>query len=187
MPRSRSSNSAKASGAPVQEEQRSPVRKAEQASTPQPSSPRSPGTIFSKPLDGFGSSPARQEPFPNPSLTAAATTLMGNPSSSGNPSAIPPKPKVILSRKPRISRTKVMAKAVAQRADMSSVGSPTRVLSPRTRSSTGRKSLGVVKTGRSSNADVVKSAKLKKARQSEYIRRKSRVGGEGENVGGDDK
>ncbi|KAI0319347.1 hypothetical protein OF83DRAFT_1170302 [Amylostereum chailletii] len=147
-----------------------------------PSSPakRTPGKIFSKPL-----SPTMiPSPVKPTSLSAAASTLasMGSPL-PGSTSTAPAKPKAVMARKPRISRSRVIAKLGAQRAaaqaSSSSASSDRRVsaIAPRTRSSVGtgiRRSHGGGKATRGS--DVLLSAK-KRARQSEYMRRKSRAGG----------
>ncbi|KAI1786371.1 hypothetical protein LXA43DRAFT_58957 [Ganoderma leucocontextum] len=159
-------------------------------------SPR-PTRIFSQPLTNFGSSPRRsgsESPasptYGHPSLTAAAATIMSSPSKIPRPAVLPPKPKQLVARKPRISRSKVIAKLGAQRAAAaqgSSLGSPSGGAGTRTRSSMGaRRSFGGVKAGRASaGAEVMRSAVKKRARQSEYIRRKSRAN-ENECVAGDD-
>ncbi|KAH9947784.1 hypothetical protein B0H21DRAFT_737235 [Amylocystis lapponica] len=134
-------------------------------------SPKTPrlGRIFSQPLTAGFSSPA--SPKQTTSLTAAATTLLGTP--SGIPKAVPPKPTTLIARKPRISRSRVIAKLGAQRAVSQSSGI---ALKPaiRTRSSMGaRKSFGVKASRTSAGADVLRSAVKKRARQSEYARRRS--------------
>ncbi|PIL28768.1 hypothetical protein GSI_08812 [Ganoderma sinense ZZ0214-1] len=164
-----------------------------------PLSPR-PTRIFSQPLTNFGSSPPRsgsESPaspaYGHPSLTAAAATIMSSPSKIPRPAVLPPKPKQLIARKPRISRSKVIAKLGAQRAaaaqgGASALGSPSGAgAGTRTRSSMGaRRSFGGVKAGRASaGAEVMRSAVKKRARQSEYIRRKSRAN-ENESVAGDD-
>ncbi|EJF59944.1 hypothetical protein DICSQDRAFT_181703 [Dichomitus squalens LYAD-421 SS1] len=162
-----------------------------------PSSPR-PTRIFSQPLTNFASSPAPSvspaSPVYHPSLTSAAAAIMGDavssPSKIPRPAVIPPKPKQLVARKPRISRSKVIAKLGAQRAAAaqgSSLGSPS-AKGARTRSSMGaRRSFGGVKPGRASaGSEIMRSAVKKRARQSEYIRRKSRVTSENDSVAGED-
>ncbi|KAH9851037.1 hypothetical protein C2E23DRAFT_255652 [Lenzites betulinus] len=140
-----------------------------------------PGRIFSQPLTNFGSPRSNASPAPHPSLGAAATTLFGavedsSPSKIPRPAVLPPKPKTLVARKPRISRSRVIAKVGAQRAAaaQASASSP----NARTRSSFGaRRSFGGVKSGRASGgAEVMRNAAKKRARQSEYMRRKSRAG-----------
>ncbi|KAI0634370.1 hypothetical protein C8Q77DRAFT_1111388 [Trametes polyzona] len=155
--------------------------KSPHASRMSPTSP--PGRIFSQPLTNLGSSPGTaSSPAHHPSLGAAASTLFGNvegssPSKIPRPAVLPPKPKALIARKPRISRSRVIAKVGAQRA--AAVQGPS-ASSPnaRTRSSFGaRRSFGGVKTGRASaGAEVMRNAAKKRARQSEYARRKSRAG-----------
>ncbi|KAH9903305.1 hypothetical protein C8Q73DRAFT_46900 [Cubamyces lactineus] len=151
-----------------------------------------PSRIFSQPLTNFGSPASNASPAQLPSLGAAATALFANaddssPSKIPRPAVIPPKPKALVARKPRISRSRVIAKLGAQRA-AAAQGPPT---SPntRTRSSFGaRRSFGGVKSGRASGGpEIMRNAAKKRARQSEYMRRKSRVGaGENEGPAGDD-
>ncbi|CAL1710051.1 unnamed protein product [Somion occarium] len=145
--------------------------------TPQ-KSPK-PTKIFSKPLPAdFGSPTSPPTPAHNTSLAAAATTIMNNATAGSNRPGVPPKPPSLAGRRPRISRSRVIAKLGAQRAATSgSSGSTAEIGGPRNRSSMGaaRRSLGVVKNNRTaSGGDVVMSAK-KKARQSEYARRRSHV------------
>ncbi|CCM05493.1 uncharacterized protein FIBRA_07714 [Fibroporia radiculosa] len=139
-----------------------------------------PSRIFADPLTTTTFSSPSSLPTParlKPSLDAVATAIMGT--SSGIPKlAVPPKPKALIARKPRISRSRVIAKLGAQRA----TGQPTPlapsvVPASRTRSSMGaRKSLGGVRGGRSSTGgEAVKTAAKRRARQSEYARRRSRV------------
>ncbi|KAI0942846.1 hypothetical protein AcV7_002144 [Taiwanofungus camphoratus] len=148
------------------------------AITNSPQSPR-PGKIFNQPLtvSTFSSPTSVPTPKQNPSFTAAATTMLGTP--SGIPKlSVPPKPKALIARKPRISRSRVIAKLGAQRAATQSSASASGP-STRIRSSMGsRKSFGGVKAGRSSaGADAMRSAVKKRARQSEYARRQSHVVG----------
>ncbi|KAI0672212.1 hypothetical protein C8Q78DRAFT_971235 [Trametes maxima] len=146
-------------------------------------SPMSLGRIFSQPLTNFGSpASSTASPTHHPSLGAVASTLLANaddssPSKIPRPAVIPPKPKALIARKPRISRSRVIAKVGAQRAAAAqgSASSP----NARTRSSFGaRRSFGGVKSaGRvSAGAEIMRGAAKKRARQSEYIRRKSRAG-----------
>ncbi|KAI0649831.1 hypothetical protein C8Q79DRAFT_997846 [Trametes meyenii] len=119
-----------------------------------------------QPLTNFGSpASSAASPAQHPSLGAVASTLLANADDS-SPSKIP-RPAALIARKPRISRSRVIAKG--------SASSP----NARTRSSFGaRRSFGGVKSaGRASaGAEVMRGAAKKRARQSEYIRRKSRVG-----------
>lgn len=92
------------------------------------------------------------------------------------------KQRSLTGRKPRISRSKVIAKLASQRAASASGSSGTRVRGTpsqrgRVRSSLGAKVQRSAGGGRgkgSGGSDVMMSAK-KRARQSEYARRKSRV------------
>lgn len=122
--------------------------------------PQGHGKIFSQPL-----SPSTQ----NHDVTAVAVALAPKP-------LITAKTKLLPTRKPRISRSKVIAKLASQRtAGFSSS-------SGKTRSSMGagkRQSMGGAKMGRGGSAGagdsgVMMSAK-KRARQSEYARRRSRA------------
>ncbi|KAG1732114.1 hypothetical protein EDB19DRAFT_1855562 [Suillus lakei] len=149
-----------------------------------PTVPRSQGKIFSQPL-AMSPSSKPSEPQPQMSLAAAAATL-----APAKP-PIPPKPKIMLGRRPRISRGKVIAKLASQREAqqvgasaiprlrMGASSSHASVGVPRVRSSMGtnvgraRQSHGVAKVG----GDVLMSAK-KRTRRSEYARRRSRVDGE---------
>ncbi|KAG2138376.1 hypothetical protein DEU56DRAFT_980591 [Suillus clintonianus] len=158
-----------------------------------PMIPRSQGTIFSQPLPPI--SPSSKPSEPQMSLAAAATTLV-----NAKP-PIPPKPNVILGRRPRISRGKVIAKLASQReaqqagvsagvsaiprlrvgtsSSHASVGVPKVRSSMGTNAARGWQSHGVAKTG----GDVLMSAK-KRSRRSEYARRRSRVDGEKMDVKG---
>ncbi|KAI0073621.1 hypothetical protein K474DRAFT_1774616 [Panus rudis PR-1116 ss-1] len=144
-------------------------------------SPR-PTKIFSQPLttDMFKSPTSAPTPSRDVSLAQAAKTMMGNnvPTSTSNASVVPPKPKALAARRPRISRTKVIAKLGAQRAAASGSAAVSKDIGGgRTRSSVGaaRRSMGVVKNNRASvGNEVVMSAK-KRARQSEYARRRSQA------------
>ncbi|KAH9931534.1 uncharacterized protein B0H18DRAFT_1208857 [Fomitopsis serialis] len=93
------------------------------------------------------------------------------------PTAVPPKPKGLIAKKPRISRTRVIAKVGAQRDTTQPAAPSVLAPAPRMRSSMGvRKSLGGVKSGRASaGGEAAKLAAKKRARQSEYARRRSRA------------
>ncbi|KIJ16450.1 hypothetical protein PAXINDRAFT_168567 [Paxillus involutus ATCC 200175] len=142
-------------------------------------SPRSPvqsprTKIFSQPLV---SPPAG----PSMSLAAAATSIVGQvadaaSSASSSKPPIPLKPKVLPGRRPRISRSKVIAKLASQRAAGASEGTEK---AGKTRSSMGAGVAGKTRQSGGKGGDVVLSAK-KRARQSEYARRRSRaVAGDG--------
>jgi hypothetical protein len=114
------------------------------------------------------------------SLAATANALLDDNDATDAP-AVPPKPKTLIARKPRISRSKVVAKLGQQRSVSGSSRASAGSAGGRTRSSIGaapRQSMGAVKSQRvvSGGSDVLMSAK-KRARQSEYMRRKSRIGG----------
>ncbi|KAF7968022.1 hypothetical protein HWV62_32150 [Athelia sp. TMB] len=124
--------------------------------------------IFSQPLS---SSPTK------PSLSLGESGAVLGP---GGKPPIPPKPKVLPGRRPRVSRSKVIAKLAVQRAASSS-GAP--AITPgvgKTRSSIGaqRKSYGGAKMGRSVAGDGVMMSAKKRARQDEFARRRSRAIGE---------
>jgi hypothetical protein len=136
----------------------------------QPESPRA-VKIFSHPL-----SPSTQEQ--KPSLGAVAAAL----APTRKPLAVTAKSKLLLpTRKPRISRSKVIAKLASQRAGSSATSGGGKV-----RSSMGvgmsldagkRQGFGGAKMGRGSavaDSAVHMSAK-KRMRQSEYARRRSRA------------
>ncbi|TCD63195.1 hypothetical protein EIP91_005862 [Steccherinum ochraceum] len=162
--------------------------------TNSPQSPRqTPGKIFSTSLEGMGSPKAGSTPKPtfatmgvalmSPTGTAAATPSMGGP--------IPPKPKSLVGRKPRISRSRVIAKLGAQRAASSNnnalspastvmAGHTPNRAAKRTRprssmgAATARRSLGGagIRNSHGGGGDLLR----KKVRQSEIAaRRKSRV------------
>ncbi|OSX56854.1 hypothetical protein POSPLADRAFT_1076508 [Postia placenta MAD-698-R-SB12] len=156
-------------------------------------SPRSPRLIkiFDKPLTtttfSSPSSPT-SPPAHKPSLSAAVNAIMGTPSRIPR-LAVPPKPKALVARKPRVSRSRVIAKMGAQRAPGQPALATTVAPAARTRSSMGgRKSLGGVKGGRqSAGAEVIKSAVKKRARQSECAaRRRSRAAADSRHVQIDD-
>ncbi|KAG1740483.1 uncharacterized protein EDB91DRAFT_1132694 [Suillus paluster] len=148
-----------------------------------PTIPRTQSKIFSQPLTLV--SPTSKPSEPQMSLAAVAATLV-----TVKP-PIPPKPKVMLGRRPRISRGKVIAKLASQReaqqAGASAIPKPQVGTSssrasasvPKVRSSMGanvgrgRQSHSVARAG----GDVLMSAK-KRTRRSEYARRRSRVDGE---------
>lgn len=159
------------------------------AMSPQPSvtldqitnSPRSaahsprPAKIFSQPL----SPPPAHAPM---SLTTAATTIVGQAaqqkSSSSVKSPAPPKAKVLPGRRPRISRSKVIARLVSQRAAGagSSMSAGTGGAGGKVRSSMGAGMAGKASQshGGARGGDMLMSAK-KRVRQSEYARRRSRA------------
>ncbi|KAH9000912.1 hypothetical protein EDB86DRAFT_2801654 [Lactarius hatsudake] len=132
------------------------------------------GKIFSTPLL------AVPPPVRPTSLAAAAAAVMAasgdGPLSPGR--ASPAKPATggqLHARKPRISRSRIIAKLGAQRAAAAAAGA---VRTPRARSSMGaaaRRSYAGAKSA-SRGSDVLMSAK-KHVRQSEYIRRRSRLAG----------
>jgi hypothetical protein len=156
-----------------------------------PTSPFAQGRIFSQPLALV--SPTAEPAEPQRSLGAAAArlTIVKPP--------IPPKPNVMPGRRPRISRGKVIAKLASQREAQQGRGvgatpkphagtpssSRTSASVPKVRSSMsaniGRQTHGIARTRGSE--DVVMSAK-KRARRSEYVRRRTRVEGEGMSVDG---
>lgn len=160
----------------------------EKQMTNSPMSPFVQGRIFSQPLALV--SPTTKPAEPQKSLGAAAATLtVVKP-------PIPPKPTVMPGRRPRISRGKVIAKLASQRETQGGgvgatqkphAGSSSRTSAsvPKVRSSMsaniGRQTHGVARTRGSE--DVVMSAK-KRARRSEYVRRRTHVDGEGMNVDG---
>ncbi|KAA1471897.1 hypothetical protein DENSPDRAFT_146522 [Dentipellis sp. KUC8613] len=144
----------------------------------------SPTKIFSKPLSAASSPSLVPSPVRPTSLGVAASTLAGLSSPSAVPTkapgTIPPKPKALAARRPRISRSRVIAKLGAQRAAAAAgtFGTPAKA-APRTRSSVGtaaRRSYGGIKSGKVAGGEALMSAK-KRARQSEYIRRRSRAAG----------
>ncbi|KZP30800.1 hypothetical protein FIBSPDRAFT_850243 [Athelia psychrophila] len=130
--------------------------------------------IFSQPL-----SPSPATPAAPTSLGAAAAALSWKP-------PIPPKPKVMPGRRPRVSRSKVIARLASQRvasgSSAPSASTGTSTIAPReggkTRSSVGaqRRSYGGAKMGGPGAAGEM-SAK-KRARQGEFARRRSRAIGE---------
>lgn len=147
----------------------------------QPPTPRR--GVFSKPLTSPSSIPT---PVRMTSLAAAGSTIaeaVANPVVAVRPKALP-------GRKPRISRSRVIARLASQRAASTSATSAGVAGSSgsRTRSSLGagvgkRPSYGGSKGGRgSAGGNVLMSAK-KRARQSEYVRRRSRAAA-GSAVGG---
>ncbi|KAI6126648.1 hypothetical protein F5141DRAFT_998079 [Pisolithus sp. B1] len=147
-----------------------------------PQSPRSPTSkIFSQPL-----SPATMRP--PMSLTAAAECIVksdvevGPAASSSSKPPIPPKPKVLPGRKPRISRSKVIARLASQRAaEATTFTAGASASRGKTRSSIGAGVSGKTRLSRggAKSGDVLMSAK-KRVRQSEYARRRSQAtGGDG--------
>ncbi|KAL4072254.1 hypothetical protein J3A83DRAFT_4092888 [Scleroderma citrinum] len=165
--------------------------------TNSPLTPRSPpGKVFSQPL-----SPMTMRPI---SLTAAAESIIkprsaAGPAESSSAAApseskppIPPKPKVLPGRRPRISRSKVIARLASQReAEVTrsgvagtgaGAGKSTGAARGKTRSSIGAGVAGRRRLSHGSgpkSGDVLISAK-KRARQSEYARRRSRAIGASE-------
>ncbi|KIO11086.1 hypothetical protein M404DRAFT_994763 [Pisolithus tinctorius Marx 270] len=141
-----------------------------------PQSPRSPTSkIFSQPP-----SPGTMRPLM--SLTAAAESIVNASSSSSSKPPIPPKPKVLPGRKPRISRSKVIARLASQRAAEANAPSgggagagPSR---GKTRSSIGAGVSGKTRVSRggAKSGDMLMGAK-RRARQSEYARRRSQATG----------
>ncbi|KZT63527.1 hypothetical protein DAEQUDRAFT_733719 [Daedalea quercina L-15889] len=165
---------------PAKKSVASATKAALNAVTNSPRSPRSPRPtkIFAQPLtaDTFSSPVSQSSPVHHTSLGAAATVLS---SPSRIPTAVPPRPKGLIAKKPRISRTRVIAKIGAQRESTQPAGPSALAPAPRVRSSVGaRKSLGGVKTGHASaGGEAAKLAAKKRARQSEYARRRSRASG----------
>ncbi|KAI6141780.1 hypothetical protein BKA82DRAFT_4198022 [Pisolithus tinctorius] len=141
-----------------------------------PQSPRSPTSkIFSQPP-----SPGTMRPLM--SLTAAAESIVNASSSSSSKPPVPPKPKVLPGRKPRISRSKVIARLASQRAAEANAPSgggagagPSR---GKTRSSIGAGVSGKTRVSRggAKSGDMLMGAK-RRARQSEYARRRSQATG----------
>ncbi|KIK61345.1 hypothetical protein GYMLUDRAFT_260864 [Collybiopsis luxurians FD-317 M1] len=179
--------------------------------TTKPLSDSSPSTSNSNPSPNVNTntnaSPAPGKIFSKPLVVPIGSGLP-SPVRSGSSQTVPTKSRSLSGRKPRISRSKVIAKLASQRtaSGSSSSGhaggsgsgsgsgsgpsSSAAVNLAAKRSSLGvgvhkapRKSVGGARrshvgvTGaRSSEVSVLLSAK-KRARQSEYVRRKSRVGG----------
>lgn len=142
-------------------------------------SPR-PAKIFSQPL----SPPTVGQPM---SLTTAATSIVGQvakeKSSSRVKLLVSPKVKVLPGHRPRISRSKVIAKLASQRAAGAgaSVSAGSERAGGKVRSSVGAGVAGKTRQsyGGTKGGDVLMSAK-KRVRQSEHARRKSRaIVGEG--------
>ena len=163
-----------------------------------------PGGVFSKPLTLPGSPSSIPTSREAPSSFIAAGTALAGPGlleakkcpAPASASVSQPKHKVLAGRKPRISRSKVIAKLASQRvagghgsgsgAGSNAGGSGSG--GGRSRSSLGakvqRQSYGGGKAGVRVTGDVMMSAK-KRARQSEYARRRSRAaGGSSVGVGG---
>ncbi|VDB87175.1 unnamed protein product [Peniophora sp. CBMAI 1063] len=151
-------------------------------------SPRkdTPGKIFSTPLSGTLSPSMIPSPVKPTSLGLAAATLAATTGTE-------PKPKAPMARRPRVSRSKVIAKLGAQRAAAASglvsgsgstLAPPKSTLAPRAsgpaprlRSSTGAAARRSFAGGpKARGSDVLLSAK-KHARQSEQARRRTRAGG----------
>ncbi|KAF9463269.1 hypothetical protein BDZ94DRAFT_1322002 [Collybia nuda] len=152
-----------------------------------PWSPR-PGGIFSRPIEMPSGipTPVKKRSLQPPSDSARQTDdpLPGEVKDVA-PTLNPPaaRQRSLNGRKPRISRSKVIAKLASQRAGGTTTGkiggtphtSRTRssLGAKAQRSSFGGKSIGGMRGGASS--DVMMSAK-KRARQSEFARRRSKVG-----------
>ncbi|RDB28311.1 hypothetical protein Hypma_001307 [Hypsizygus marmoreus] len=154
-----------------------------------PWSPR-PGAILSKPLQmpsGIPSPVRKRVVESSASSVGGATSVsdIGEPSTS-TAAGPPARQRSMVGRKPRISRSKVIAKLASQRAAAGDSGGITGKVggtpsSGRTRSSLGVKAQrasfgGHLKGGgiKGAGDGVLLSAK-KRARQSEYLRRRSRV------------
>ncbi|KAG6889586.1 hypothetical protein C0995_016394 [Termitomyces sp. Mi166 len=146
----------------------------------EPWSPR-PKRIFSKPL----AMPSR---IPTPTKKRATTTTTENgvvgkedlkEADATTTGAVPNRQRSLNGRKPRISRSKVIAKLASQRAASTSRPGATPAKAGRTRSSLGVKAQRSSYGGKSISVkgvedNVLMSAK-KRVRQSEYARRKSHV------------
>ena len=164
------------------------------AMSPQPSvtleqitnSPRSPARsprpakVFSQPLSPLAARPPM-------SFATAATSIAGQAGEekpcSSSKIPVPPKAKVLPGRRPRISRSKVIARLASQRAGGagSSANARTERASGKVRSSMGAEVAGRAgqSYGSARGGDMVMSAK-KRVRQSEHARRRSRtIAGEG--------
>ncbi|KAK1236240.1 hypothetical protein PQX77_000502 [Marasmius sp. AFHP31] len=147
--------------------------------------PSTPGKIFSKPLvvpPGSG--------IPSPVRNGAATT--NQPTAAG---AAPARQRSLMGRKPRISRSKVIARLASQRvaSGSSTVSSATTnsngstaarsSLGPRLGGAAPRKSVGARRSHvgvgaggrRESRESAVMMSAKKRVRQSEYARRRSRA------------
>ncbi|KAH7883053.1 hypothetical protein F5I97DRAFT_1930644 [Phlebopus sp. FC_14] len=112
---------------------------------------------------------------PSPVTFAAATVGVSDPARTevSSKPLVPPKPKVLPGRRPRISRSKVIAKLVSQRAAEATAGNAKDT--GKTRSSMGAALAGRTRQSHGGRGgDVLMSAK-KRARQSEYARRRSRA------------
>ncbi|KZV60184.1 hypothetical protein PENSPDRAFT_760145 [Peniophora sp. CONT] len=147
-------------------------------------SPRkdTPGKIFGTPLSGPLSPSLIPSPVKPTSLGLAAATLAATTGTE-------PKTKAPMARRPRVSRSKVIAKLGAQRAAAASGSGSTLAVpksglaprvsgpAPRLRSSTGAAARRSYAGGpKARGSDVLLSAK-KHARQSEQARRRTRAGG----------
>ncbi|KAF5384087.1 hypothetical protein D9615_003209 [Tricholomella constricta] len=158
-----------------------------------PWSPR-PGGIFSKPFTTPSGIPTPVKKRPTPDHnggaadgkdTASTSSMMGAPPPP--PPPLPARQRSITGRKPRISRSKVIAKLASQRAAGAGVvgavgGTPSSSRGPgpgRTRSSLGakaqRSSFGGKPGATKMAGDGVMMSAKKRARQSEYARRRSKV------------
>ncbi|KAG5643325.1 hypothetical protein DXG03_001175 [Asterophora parasitica] len=153
-----------------------------------PWSPR-PGGIFSKPLtapSGSGIPTPIKKRTIDPSATSGSCSSADDIHTAGIPTVgVPPaRQRSITGRKPRISRSKVIAKLASQRAAGTGAtagpvgGTPARGAG-RTRSSLGakaqRSSFGGKSGAAKSAGDGLLMSAKKRARQSEYARRRSKV------------
>lgn len=165
------------------------------AMSPQPSatleqitnSPRSPAhsprpaKIFSQPL----SPPPVGPPM---SLTTAATSIVGRSargtSSSPVKPSMPPKAKVLPGRRPRISRSKVIARLASQRAAGASSSATAGTPKPggKVRSSMGAEVAGKTQSYSGARGGGLLMSAKKRVRQSEHARRRSRAIGSEERM-----
>lgn len=152
--------------------------------TDSPAHPPRPGKIFSQPLS--------PPPAPPPmSLTTTASRIVGQAAGERPPTSlkpvVPPKPKVLPGRRPRISRSKVIARLASQRAAgagaSTSAGTGTERAGGKVRSSMSAEVAGKTRQsyGGTRGGDPMMSAK-KRVRQSEYARRRSRTTGDGQRM-----
>ncbi|THH21396.1 hypothetical protein EW146_g140 [Bondarzewia mesenterica] len=152
----------------------------------------SPGKIFSRPLRAASSS-SLPTPIKPTFFGAAASNLHTDSNSNGDhinraapASSLLPATTPRVMRKPRISRSRVIAKLGAQRAALaaglpSSLKPQIGASSPRKQQSSGsgeRRSYGgVMRYNRTASGEAVMLSAKKRARQSEYMRRRSRATG----------
>ncbi|KAG5637266.1 hypothetical protein H0H81_005199 [Sphagnurus paluster] len=149
-----------------------------------PWSPR-PGGIFSKPLSMPSGipTPVKKRTAEASTVAAPADQSMGDDTGSTSMGVPPARQRSITGRKPRISRSKVIAKLASQRAGGTGVvgqagGTPAARGTGRMRSSLGakvqRSSLGG-KPGATKGGESVMMSAKKRVRQSEFARRRSKV------------